>query len=155
MSSMTRMRPPGDEQAAALREDRAHVLVGEVVEEAEDQDLVEAGVGKVDLAGVGDDERALPGLARVIDVAGVQVHADVVVAGEEIGKGAGPAAEVERAQPLPHPQPAPDDGADGLEVVLEDAAEDDEQDRMVGDALDGRREEPHSPPVPAAQRDGV
>ena len=64
MSSMTRTRPPGTSRRAALGEDRAHVLVGQVVEQAEDQDLVEARVGQVDLARVADDERALRGVLR-------------------------------------------------------------------------------------------
>ena len=48
MSSMTRMRPPGASSRRRSASTAADVVVGEVVEQAEDQDLVEAAVGQVD-----------------------------------------------------------------------------------------------------------
>ena len=98
MSSMARTRPPGTSRPRHSASTARDVVVGEVVQQAEDQDLVEAGVGQVDLAGVADQERALAGALRVLDVARVEVDADVVVAREEVGERAGPAAEVQRAQ---------------------------------------------------------
>src|SRR5207249_497692 len=80
---------------------------------------------------------------RVVDVAGVEVGPHVIVARELVRKLAGPAAEVQGAQPVARPQVAADDRADGLEVVLQDAAEEDEQDRMVRDLLHEPGEEAH------------
>jgi hypothetical protein len=79
----------------------------------------------------------------VIDVAGVEVHADVVAGLEEIGEGAGPASEVERARGGAEVQLAADGGADGLEVVLEDPAQEDEEDGVIRDLLNEGGEETH------------
>ena len=145
MSSITSMRPPGTSRRFGLGQHRARVLVGQVVQQAEDQDLVEAiRPGRSSLRASPHDEARPGGASRAcVDVARVEVGADVVVAGEQVGEGAGAAAEVERAQALLEAQLAADERADRLEVVLEDAAEEDEEDGVVGDALDQAREESH------------
>ena len=92
-------------------------------------------VGQVHVRGVADDEGALARAARVVDVAGVEVDAHVVARLEEVGEGAGPAAEVERAQPMAEVQSRRMVRADGFEVVLEDAAQEDEEDGVIRDAF--------------------
>ena len=106
-----------------------------MVQEPEDEDLVEAAIRHVELPRVGGDEGARPGAPGVVDVARVQVGAHVVVAGEEVGEGARAAAQVEGAQAGAGRQLAADHLPDGLEVVLQEAAEEDEEDRVVRDAL--------------------
>ena len=112
-------------------------------EKPEDEDLVEGPRREIELPRVAADEPARAVLLRVRDVARVQVRPDVGIAGEEVREGTGAAAEVERAQPLLQAQLAADERADRLEVVLEDAPEEDEEYRVVGDALDQAREESH------------
>ena len=96
------------------------------------------------MRGVGNDEGALACAARVVDVTRVEVHAHVVTGLEEIGEGAGPAAEVERARGRSEVQLAAYGGADRTEVVLEDPPQEDEEDGVIRDLLDEGGEESHA-----------
>ena len=106
MSSMARMRPPGASRRRHSSSTARTSSSGRWCRSPKISTWSKRPSGRSTRAGVADQERALAGAAGVVDVAGVQVHAHVVVAVEEVGERPRAAAEVEGARPLPELQVA-------------------------------------------------
>jgi hypothetical protein len=80
----------------------------------------------------------------VVDVAGVEVHSDVVTGLEEIEKAPGPQPRSSVRADGPRSSSRRMVERDRAEVVLEDPAQEDEEDGVVRDLLDEVGEEAHS-----------
>lgn len=90
--------PPGNEEAAHLREDGPDAGLREAPAQVEGEGLIEPLVGQLRAPGVFTEERARPRAAREVDQGGVGIEAHVVTPDKEVGQEAGPAGHVQGAR---------------------------------------------------------